>query len=277
VGATHSHVGRWIYSVSLVKEVRQQAPARILGRSAMTPLPRSAGHQSKVTIEGGRRTGVGTQDGHSMKLSVITVFGALLAPVMAQVTPASNLPVSGLIATTRIVDSGLLQLTLQNVSNRVVTAYKMRWSNGAFTEQATDLIGSLMPSVDAHRQFRAGKSLSLDDPFGPNTRPVDVAVVGVVYDDNSWEGESRFAGGIFTGRRQHALAIENLVLPILRSGTEQDVSRTAEQMRTAFLTAQQSRDLDGLNAAQFLKAVPNAWTDSEICRQMMQRRAWTRW
>jgi hypothetical protein len=193
--------------------------------------------------------------GAQMLLLFIAAFGMVLSTATNRCVLAFDSNVVGLAATTRIGDSGHLQLTLRNVSDRVVTAYKLRWSKGLFTEHSTDVISALMPSADPRRQLRAGSSVSLDDPFGPSTRPVDTAVVGVVYADNSWEGEPGFAQTIFTARRQHAAAIEQMVLPTLMSGADEDVARMAGQMRTAALRARQSRELDELSGAQYLEAV----------------------
>jgi hypothetical protein len=190
-----------------------------------------------------------------MRLRIMSVIGVGLSAATTLCLMAFDSSPIGLTATTRVANSGHLQLTLRNVSTSVVTAYKLRWSKGSFTEQATDVISALMPAADPRRQLRAGGSLSFDDPFGPSTRPLDVAVVGVVYADNSWEGEPGFAQTIFTTRRQHAAAIEKMVLPILMSGTAENVSRIAEQMRNAALKAQQSRALDELSGAQYLRAV----------------------
>jgi len=190
-----------------------------------------------------------------MRLRTITVIGIGLSAATTQCLMALDSGPIGLTATTRVANTGQLQLTLRNVSTSMVTAYKLRWSKGSFTEQATDVISALLPSADPRRQLRAGSSLSLDDPFGPSTRPLDVAVVGVVYADNSWEGEPGFAQTIFTTRQQHAAAIDKMVLPILRSGTAENVARIAEQMRTAALKAQQSCALDELSGAQYLRAV----------------------
>jgi hypothetical protein len=156
--------------------------------------------------------------------------------------------VTGLIATARLSESGPLQLTLRNASSKVVTAYLLRWPGG---EDPEERIQFLLPSAGMRGRLPAGGVISLDDPFGP-TRPIDVKVVSVIYDDNSWEGEARFAQGIFLGRRYHATALEKLELPILKSG--EDISKMAERMRSAAVNAQASRNLEELNAAQYLRA-----------------------
>lgn len=190
----------------------------------------------------------GRRNARLLLLSLLVAIYGVSVALSMYASSGADATVAGLIATAHLSESGRLQLTLRNASNKTVTAYLLRWPGG---EDPEERIQFLLPSASMRGRLPAGGVISLDDPFGP-TRPVDVKVVSVVYDDNSWEGESRFAQGMFLGRRYHATALEKLELPVLKSG--EAISKMAERMRSAAVNTQASRNLDELNAAQYLRA-----------------------
>lgn len=190
----------------------------------------------------------GWRNSRLLSLLLLVAIFALAAALRMHRPPGADTGVVGLIATARLSESGHLQLTLRNASHKSVTAYLLRWPGGEYPEER---IQCLLPSANMRARLPAGGVISLDDPFGPR-KPLDVKVVSVVYDDNSWEGESRFAEATFLGRRYRAMAIEKMELPILKS--EQALSQMAQRMRSAALNAQASRDLHELNAAQYVRA-----------------------
>jgi hypothetical protein len=188
------------------------------------------------------------------KMRRVKLFFALVIVswTIAERGRPADIHVSGLVASTNIDQSGVLRLTLWNRSEKVITAYKLTWSEGTIREQELDLIGTLASPGNPGRVFRPSKSLSLDDPFGPYIRPRDVVVTGVVYEDNSWEGEPGFQRVIFAFRRQHVFAIEKFVLPLLGPGRPEDVE---ERMRIAISRSERSGSAEESSAAQYLRTV----------------------
>jgi hypothetical protein len=86
-------------------------------------------------------------------------------------------------------------------------------------------------------------------------RPTAVAVTGVVYEDNSWEGDQQFAQRTFTSRAFRAFAIENLELPILSAAGPGDAPGAAQKLRDAAARAQTSQNMYELNAVFWLNGL----------------------
>ncbi|HWB86612.1 MAG TPA: hypothetical protein VG675_20885 [Bryobacteraceae bacterium] len=117
------------------------------------------------------------------------------------------------------------------------------------------MINLFVPSSHASIRLDAGRTVSLEDPFGPYNRPREVTVAGAIYGDNSWEGDPRFVKVTFTLRRVQAFAIEKFELPILASAAADhgNLSQVVKQLREVAGRMDASRDLDEMNASQYPK------------------------